>query len=836
MRRFADPTRCPSCSTPLTSGSLVCQVCLLDLHGPLGQELFTTLQRADALVDTIRQRPQAVAQAAPPAAGAVPQPTRRNPTPAQRVRATSVPAILLGLGAVCLLVAALVFLAVTWSQMGVGGRTTTLVVLTLTTGALTGWAAARALRGATEALGVVTLGLAVLDLYGANSSGWLGELSGAAMTTVVGAFLVAAGIAATSTLARTAARGFVAGELAVVCGALLLSGGLAAQGWGTPAGRLVAATVLVMALLVGVWSMLRTGSNVHRLAAWGLVPVPALDWLALVATGIDSVGTSPTVASTWGRLEVWPLLAAAALAMLVAVPSRVPLVARVLTASLGIVPLSLAVLAPAWDEPTTTVVLALVALTVVLAALMAAAPAPWGAAGALAAFLGALGLGIEILVLSGESLQRYVDTATAAWEGTATGRVVELAGSGPESPWLLPVCVAALTAVLRAGARLTSAGRSLTPRVVLRPVAAVLAASGVATLLLHSVPVWTVLLAALALTATVGWSALTRDDAVAACLGGAGLVGAVVLSWYDEHLNAAALLVSLALVLVVHARTRREHVAAAAGALATLFLAGLTWTAVAIAGGTAPWSGVVTLLVLTVPVLGRHRVPLGLQTDRVHDVLEIAAVCAAAVATLGGVAGAPLTDQPTWTAVHLTIVGACASALSLVRRDRRQIGWLGGLLLLTATWVRLEDLGVHEPEPYTLPAALALLVVGLVHLRRDPSVGTLRTLGAGLGLALAPSLLWVLEAPTGLRALLLGLACLGLVVAGVQLRWAAPVVYGAAVGLVLVLREAAPYLGDTVPRWALIGAAGAVLIAMGVTWERRLKDARMVSAYVHGLR
>jgi ABC-type Mn2+/Zn2+ transport system permease subunit len=61
-------------------------------------------------------------------------------------------------------------------------------------------------------------------------------------------------------------------------------------------------------------------------------------------------------------------------------------------------------------------------------------------------------------------------------------------------------------------------------------------------------------------------------------------------------------------------------------------------------------------------------------------------------------------------------------------------------------------------------------------------------------------------------------------------------VYGAAVGLVLVLREAAPYLGDTVPRWALIGAAGAVLIAMGVTWERRLKDARMVSAYVHGLR
>jgi hypothetical protein len=73
-------------------------------------------------------------------------------------------------------------------------------------------------------------------------------------------------------------------------------------------------------------------------------------------------------------------------------------------------------------------------------------------------------------------------------------------------------------------------------------------------------------------------------------------------------------------------------------------------------------------------------------------------------------------------------------------------------------------------------------------------------------------------------------------VGGAQLRWVAPIVHGAWVGLVVVLVEAGPHIGDAVPRWALIGAAGAVLIALGVTWEHRLRDARMVSTYLRALR
>ena len=87
-----------------------------------------------------------------------------------------------------------------------------------------------------------------------------------------------------------------------------------------------------------------------------------------------------------------------------------------------------------------------------------------------------------------------------------------------------------------------------------------------------------------------------------------------------------------------------------------------------------------------------------------------------------------------------------------------------------------------------------------------------------------------------LRAVLLGLACLALVVSGTQLRLAAPFVYGAVVGLLVVLREAAPIIGETVPRWSLIGAAGVLLIGLGVTWEQRMLQARAAAAYVKRMR
>ena len=93
----------------------------------------------------------------------------------------------------------------------------------------------------------------------------------------------------------------------------------------------------------------------------------------------------------------------------------------------------------------------------------------------------------------------------------------------------------------------------------------------------------------------------------------------------------------------------------------------------------------------------------------------------------------------------------------------------------------------------------------------------------------------LVEDPISLRAALLGLACLALVLAGAQLRWQAPLIIGAGVGAVLVLREWGPYAG-VVPPWLLIAAAGTALLGVGVTWERRLQELRGGAAYLARLR
>lgn len=828
MRRYADPSRCPDCGGILSPGSTTCPSCRLELGGTLGSELYATLLRADGLLDEMRRlsRPMAMAMATP-TPGLPVTPPRRG---------VSVPQVLLALGAVCLLVAALVFLAVTWSVMGVGGRTATLVGFTVTAGALTAWVARRGLRGAAEALGTVTIGLAVLDLYGADSSGWFGDISEAAMTTLVGAALVAGGLLAVRALGRTPAAGFTCGELAVLAGAALASVGIATQGWGSAPARQLLAVLLVMALTASVQGLVRPGSNLFRVAAASLLVLLVLDWAALVFMGLDDLGLEPTMTSAWTDLEAWPLLAAAGVALLVAVPARLPMPVRGGGAAAGLIPLGLAVLAPAGDESTTVLVTAVAAVSLALAALMTFARRPWGATGLAAAALSALALLPQVLVLAATAFDRYTLAAAEEWSGTPGGRLPATDLMDGAAPWLLPLSVAAVLALLWSAARLLEQARAVRPRLVLVSGLLALAVSLLLMLLLLPVPVWTVLLALVTASLAAGVPALVRDHVPAVLVAGTGLAAAVVLSWYDEQLTAVTVGVALVLVTVTHLRTRHEGVATGAGVACALLLAGFVWSTGAVVEAGGSWTGLAGLVVLGALAVGRGFLPLGVRTSAVRAAVEIASASAGLVLASVALEATVPPDRSTWLAIHLTVAGAFTTLLSLLRTDRRKVAWLGGLLLAAATWVRLADLGVDEPEPYTLPSALALLLVGLWRLRSDRSAGTFSSLGAGLLLALVPSLLWVLDDPGGPRSLLVGLACFGLVVAGAQLRWLAPLVHGAVVGLVVVLVEAGPHVGDAVPRWGLIGAAGALLIGLGVTWEQRLKEARSVAAYLRALR
>ena len=374
----------------------------------------------------------------------------------------------------------------------------------------------------------------------------------------------------------------------------------------------------------------------------------------------------------------------------------------------------------------------------------------------------------------------------------------------------------------------------------LRALAAVAALGVVLTTALYGPPVWVMVLQLLlvAVGFQVWWT--QRGSLVPLGLAAGYLAGAVTVATYDAALTAGALAVTLSCAGHAHLVTRSTAVSQVTGAVAAATLAGLAWTIGDVVEADPSVVALVGLLALAAVGTSAYRLPDSWWRSpaplEARVGLEAGAAAAAVPLALLGVLLAPVDQQPSWAAGYLTLAGVAVAATALLREDRRVLGWPGGALLAAASWVRLWDVGVREPEAYTLPSAAALAVVGLWHLRTRPGSSTLTALGPALSLALVPSLLWALAEPQGWRVLLLGLACLGLVVAGAQLRWTAPMLFGAAVGGLLVMRLAAPYVGDALPRWVLIGTAGALLIALGVTWERRLQQARQVRAYVTGLR
>ncbi|MEJ7796642.1 MAG: hypothetical protein WKF50_13890, partial [Nocardioides sp.] len=214
MMRYADPYACPDCRSPLPPDSVGCPRCALPLRGPLATDLLSTLQRADSILDQLRASRISVGSpaSAPSMTAGLPTAPLLPAAPPRRtgLRTASVPKILLSLGAVCLLVAAVIFLAVAWSVLGVGGRTAVLVTLTLLAGGVGTWLGTRGLRLAAESLTTVSLGLLALDVIGADNAGWLGDLSVSALTCAVGGTVGFAALALALTPSRLVAAQVIA--------------------------------------------------------------------------------------------------------------------------------------------------------------------------------------------------------------------------------------------------------------------------------------------------------------------------------------------------------------------------------------------------------------------------------------------------------------------------------------------------------------------------------------------------------------------------------------------------------------------------------------------------
>ncbi len=299
MTRFADPARCPDCRAAITPGAAACTVCALSLQGDTAHRLFRTLSAADLLLAELRAASvptttPAVTSAAPVAAAAsgptafphtsdLPAYDAPAPAPHGGLSAASVPRILLGLGAACLLVAALVFLAVTWSVMGVGGRTATLVGFTAVASGLAGWLARRGLRAAAESVALVGYGLLTLDVLGADHAGWFGDLGTAGLLAVLGAVLASAATAGTLTVRRATGTGLVGAEVVLGVGVALGVVAFDLGEWLPQSASLVLGTVLALVVV------LATRQARLHVAEVATAVVAGCAWLALTTYALAQV-------------------------------------------------------------------------------------------------------------------------------------------------------------------------------------------------------------------------------------------------------------------------------------------------------------------------------------------------------------------------------------------------------------------------------------------------------------------------------------------------------------------------------------------------------------------
>ncbi|MFC6343326.1 hypothetical protein ACFP8W_15170, partial [Nocardioides hankookensis] len=396
MPRFADPFVCPSCGTRLPVQVSRCPGCGLDLGHPLAAELFQTLTTADGLLTQLQAAsvamPAAVERTAYPAPAVLPRQPRG-------LSGASVPRILLSLGALCLLVAAVIFLAVAWTWLGVGGRTAVLVALTATSGGLGVVLGRRGLQVAAESLITVSLGLLILDVVGADNAGWLGGLDPAALVSVASATVLVAGLALSVTTRLVAPQLFAA----VVVSTLGL--GIAVT---TERPQLVAALVAVAYAVLAATTR-RTGLVVLWVSA---AVGGAWWWFWFAVSGLSEAADHTTWGGLWLDGHGYPFLVAALLLLLplLVVRTQDALVRALITTSIAM--LTFLVALPALDEGPTVLALAGLAALTVWTVVTLVVPPRWRVVPMVSMALGALPVAAVVLVLTPAAVANALDTTS----------------------------------------------------------------------------------------------------------------------------------------------------------------------------------------------------------------------------------------------------------------------------------------------------------------------------------------------------------------------------------------------------------------------------------------
>ncbi|MGW4667575.1 SCO7613 C-terminal domain-containing membrane protein, partial [Streptosporangium sandarakinum] len=344
-------------------------------------------------------------------------------------------------------------------------------------------------------------------------------------------------------------------------------------------------------------------------------------------------------------------------------------------------------------------------------------------------------------------------------------------------------------------------------------------------------------------------------------IGAAGVVGAagalwavsMAVSWAlaAESATLAALPAVAAIGATVAATAWEPAVRAGAAGVATLLLGGEALAAGLAAGWPVRYAafGALTVACAAAVVAGRlRRSAFAAGVEAAGYALAAAGLILAVTGSLpeavGGtrpLAGSAMgagsgADLPVM-ALACAVVGVLMAGTAL-RPDRRQAGYVGTGFLLVASWLRLLAWDVSVIEAYTVPFALVLVAFGRRR-ARGARISSWSAYGTGLATGLLPSAFAVFQGEGWVRPLLLGLVSMAVLLAGARLRLQAPALLGGLTLAVVVLHELAPWVAlavVAVPRWVPMAAGGLLLVALGATYEARLRDVRRLRAAVGRMR
>jgi hypothetical protein len=677
---------CPVCGRPVGDvGAGPCPACGLPAAGQaalvvarIGTTLTELARDREALLVTLRAAaPAASAWGRPPAPPAPPPwtppappwtppappwtpsaPPAPPPPPRRRV---SPQQVLLGLGAVLVVAAALTFVAVAWARFGLAFQAGLMVTVTALACGASAWAARRGLRATEEALAAAGAALLAIDLGAARALG-LFRLEDVPLRTwwAVSCAVVLVVTLLLGRLTRTTSTWPLAALLAAQpLPFLLLTGGLLTG----PAGVAVALGMAAVDVVAA-----------HRLRR-SLAPVATVLGGVMAAAGVLGglgVAAASDAAESWTATGVLALAGAGVLAASRLRRLRLP---EVLPGGVG----------------------AVVGLALALSLQTAGDEGSWIATG----------LGLAALTAAGLTAPRPAPTTLLAASGVVlTGTHVLLMAEDERFAELAVVALGATIPAVLAAVRLAPLRPPATALALLSPVAAVLLARADDVLPPAVAGLLLALLAAMAFAVATARAGRSEEWWAAAAGPVAGLAAAVtsgaVEAWGQVAVQLAVVGVSAGAYAI--AASRRW-----VGVVAVADLVVASWIAV---GG----AGIETPEAYTLPAA------LGLLVIALPQLRKGAPSWAAEGAAVGvALVPSALVVVATPTALRLALViaaAALATVLGAVRHRQAPFVIGSGVLLLVAVG-RLGPYAPLLPRWVTLgTAGLLLLVVGATYERR----------------------------------------------------------------------------------------------------------------------